>query len=439
VSKQELLDEILPEVIEECNRLAEHLSGLGRIPTIEEIEVAHRQMMRIFGGKLIEKVATLHHWGHTGRHLKCSCGAMAGFEGYREKTVVSMVGQAKVERAYYYCPSCRRGFAPMDESLGLSRRQLSRAVERSICRLAAVESFELASEDLYELSGVSVSAKETQLVSESVGKEMALQEASEVRAYFAQEIEIEPEDSPSVLVIGLDGKMVPTRSGHDRELKVVTVFDLVEPREKDRLSVGKTTYLGRFTEPDKLAEHVWVEAARRGVENAGAVIGLGDGAAWIWKLVSDQFPRAVQILDIFHAREHLWELGNALYGQGTEKTARFVNYKIKQVDEGRVDKVIAALSKLKATDATKAEMLREEIHYFTANRDRMDYPYYRKLGYHIGSGVVESGCKQFGARLDAVGMTWTEEGAGAIAALKAVKLSARWDSYWQPVRAPLCA
>lgn len=434
-----MLDEILPEVIEECNRLAEHLVSFGRIASIEEIEAAHRQMMQRIGGKLIEKMVALHHWGHEGRYRNCECGAKARFEGYREKTVVSMAGQARIERAYYYCPGCKAGFAPIDEALGLSRRQISLAVERSICRLAAVESFELASEDLYELAGVSVSAKEAQQVSESVGAEIALKQVNEVRRYLAGEIEIQPEDRPDVLVIGLDGKMIPTRSGHDRELKVVTVFDLVEPKEQERLSVGRTSYLGQFTEPDKLADHVWVEAARRGVEMAGVVIGLGDGATWIWRLISDQFPQAVQILDIFHAREHLWELGNVLYGQGTEKTERFVRYKIKQVDEGHVGKVIAALSKLKAADPAKAEKLREEIHYFSANRDRMNYPNYRRLGYHIGSGVVESACKQFGARLDAVGMRWTEEGAGAIAALRAVKLSGRWDSFWQPVRPPLYA
>ncbi len=431
-----MLDEILPEVIAECNRLAEHLAGLGRIASIEEIEVAHRQMMQRLGGKLIEKIASLHRWGHDGRYQACSCGAVARFEGYRKKTVVSMAGQARIDRAYYYCPSCRSGFAPIDKSLGLSRSQLSRAVERSICRLAAAESFELAAEDLYELAGVSVSAKEAQLVSESVGAAMAREQAEEVSSYFCEGLEIEPEDAPDVLVIGLDGKMIPTRAGHDRELKVVTVFDLAPTKKRDRLSVGRTSYLGRFMEPDKLAEHVWVEAARRGVEKAGVVIGLGDGAAWIWKLVADQFPNAVQILDIFHAREHLWELGNALYGQGEEKTERFVKYKIKQVDEGCVDKVIAALSNLKVADEKKKEKLREEIHYFRANRDRMDYPSYRDLGYHIGSGVVESGCKQFGARLDAVGMRWTEDGAGAIAALRAVKLSGRWDSYWQPARPP---
>ena len=185
---------------------------------------------------------------------------MAEFEGYRSRQIQTVIGTARIERAYYHCPSCRSGFAPLDQELGLSRRSLSRALERAICRLAAVESFEHTVEDLYDVGGVSVSAKEAQLVSESIGAAIALQ-----------------------------------------------------------------------------------EAARRGVDDAKVVIGLGDGAPWIWNLMGEHFPGAVQILDFYHASGHLWELGNALYGEGTERTKRFARYKQDQLKAGEVSKVIAAL------------------------------------------------------------------------------------------------
>ena len=166
---------------------------------------------------------------------------------------------------------------------------------------------------------------------------------------------------------------------------------------------------------------------------------IGDGAHWIWNQAQNHWPEAVQILDFWHVKDHIWELGNALWGEGTKKTKRFVGYKLDQIAAGKVGMVIKALSKLEVTGDEKAEILRQTIGYLRTNRHRMKYPKYKKKGYHIGSGVVESACKQFGARLDGAGMRWTERGAGAIAALRALKLSGRWDAYWQPVRQPLLA
>ena len=439
MSKQDLLNEILSEMHTECKRLIEHLASSEDV-SIERIEASFRQMMLRIGGKFIELYIRRSDLGYDGKRTECSCGKMAEFEGYRSRQIQTVIGTARIERAYYHCPSCRSGFAPLDQELGLSRRSLSRALERAICRLAAVESFEHTVEDLYDVGGVSVSAKEAQLVSESIGAAIALQDTAEVEAVWAEEMRIEAEDRPDVLCVEVDGKIVPTREG-GRELKVAAVSELVPSTkaESQRLEVGKTTYLGRFDCAQDFGRHVWVEAARRGVEDAKVVIGLGDGAPWIWNLMGEQFPNAVQILDFYHASEHLWKLGNALYGEGTERTKRFASYKQDQVKAGEVNKVIAALKRLKVADRDKQNKIRLEIGYLQENKDRMQYPIYRERGYHIGSGVVESACKQFGARLDQAGMRWIEPGAGAIAALRALKLSGRWDTYWKPARPPLYA
>jgi hypothetical protein len=199
-------------------------------------------MMLKIGAKFIELYVGRSDLGYKGKRTECSCGKMAEFEGYRSRVVQTMIGTARIERAYYHCPSCRSGFAPLDQELGLSRRSLSRALERAICRLAVVESFEHTVEDLYDVGGVSVSAKEAQLVSESIGATIAVQGAADVEAVWGEQMDIESEDSPEVLCIELDGKVVPTREG-GRELKVAAVCELVRSAKADerRLEVGRTT------------------------------------------------------------------------------------------------------------------------------------------------------------------------------------------------------
>lgn len=440
MSKEELLDHILPQVNAEFKQLAEHLCSMGRIPSVEEMEASYRQVMQRVGGKLIEQVVALQCYGKEGPRMQCECGEMATFEGYRSKTLTSMIGISKIERAYYYCSSCGSGFAPIDSKLGIGSGTFSAAVERGVCSLAAVEPFEKVSEHLYELSAVSVSAKGVQMASESRGARVVQEEESLVEAVFQDDEQVQSQEHPDVLCIGLDGKIVNLLD-RGRELKVASIYDLVPAKDgsQDKLRPGKTSYIGMFRESWEFGRHVYLEAMRRGAEHARVLIVLGDGAVWIWNLAAEHFPDAVQILDIYHVKEHLWELGKVLYGEGSKKTNSFVEYKCRQIESGKVDKVISALRKLNVTDEAQAEKLRVEIGYLESNKGRMNYPSYRKCGYHIGSGMVESACKQFGARLDQAGMRWIEAGAGAIAALRALWLSNKWESYWKPARPPLYA
>jgi hypothetical protein len=438
LSKEELLQSILPEVEEEIKRLAEYLTSFDQPPTVEEMEVSIRQLNQMVGSRLVEHIVALWGRGWEGTRIPCSCGQMARFHSYRRKVICTLVGTAEIERAYYYCEECGSGFCPIDEDLGVSRRAFSLAVQRGMSSLAAVEPFELVSKHLEDLAGVSVSAKEVQTVSEWWGEVVAKEESAQVEKAFAGEVEIEAEDTPDVLAVELDGKMVPMRDGTYRELKVGAICDLVPGKEeRGTLKPGVMSYVASFERAGEFGRRVWLSAARRGVEEAGAVTALGDGAAWIWNQVQEHYPQAEQILDFYHASEHIWVLGGVLFGQGSDRTSRFAKYKQNQILEGQVQKTISALRKLKPEESEKRERLRLEVGYLEENKVRMNYPSYRSRGYHIGSGIVESACKRFGARLDAAGMRWTEDGAGAIAALRAVWLSNRWESHWKPARPPL--
>lgn len=436
-----MLEEIILESIGEFNKILVHLSSLGRAASIEEMEAACRVGMRRITSHLMEVLIKESGKGYRGTSIVCSCGQNAKFVGYRKKRVQTLFGEITFERAYYHCASCGEGIHPLDEALGISRKEMSRALERSVCRLAAVESFESAAEDIWQLTGASISAKTIQTASEAEGETILMRMQNEAKGAVAGEVEIEAEEDPGVLVVGMDGKMVPTLSGY-KEMKVAAVYDLMPSGGRDGRSdpsVGRTTYIGQIGDPDTFGESVWVESLRRGSQHVGEIVVIGDGAHWIWNQAEVHWPEALQILDFWHVKDHMWELGSALWGEGTKKTRKFVAYKLSQIKKGKVGMAITALTKIKATTDEKAEVLRQTIGYLRTNRHRMNYPRYVKKGYHIGSGVVESACKQFGARLDGAGMRWSERGASAIAALRALKLSGRWDEHWQPVRQPLLA
>lgn len=442
MNSHELLEEILPDMTEEFKRVLGALSKLERTPTIEEMETYIQAGMLKVGARMMQALVAASGSGYEGSRRRCECGARAKFHSYRKKTVQTTIGTPTFARAYYYCKSCGGGVSPLDEELGITRRAISKKLERSICKLSAVEPFESVAEDIYEFTGASVCAKTVQVVSESAGEKLQADRRLAAHAAMYGEKEIEAEDKPHMLCISMDGKMITTPAGQ-REMKVGAVYDLVPAKKRrsdgNELEPGRITYQGDITDAEVFAELMFAEGIRRGADHADLLSVLGDGAAWIWNQAQTHWPRATQILDYYHASEHMWEIGNALYEQGSKKACRFVTYKLKQIWDGKVGKVITALRKLKADTQEKAKKLADTIHYFEANKDRMRYPRYRKKGLHIGSGVVESACKQFGARLDQAGMRWTEAGAGAIAALRSLKLSGRWDQYWQPARYPLVA
>ena len=162
------------------------------------------------------------------------------------------------------------------------------------------------------------------------------------------------------------------------------------------------------TEPAPFARRIIREAERRGFDTAARRVVLGDGAPWIWNFADEHFPDATQIVDIFHAKGHLFEVAKAIYGNGSEIGERWARKRREELDEGRVNEVIAALRSHAAT----CKEARKNAEYFSHNRERMNYPKFRAMGLCVATGVVEGGCKNIvGARLEQGGMRWTVAGA----------------------------
>ena len=180
-----------------------------------------------------------------------------------------------------------------------------------------------------------------------------------------------------------------------------------------------------------------MEAWKRGWSRAKKKVVIGDGAEWIWNLAADHFPGAVQIVDLYHARQHLWELVRKLHpnDDGNQKTWMKLHQK-RLLDKGKIERLVASIRSLSSDNPEVSEKIRTEADYFERNADRMRYPKFRRQHLFVGSGVIEAGCKTvIGSRLKRSGMFWTVRGANAILALCCRHLNGRFEDYWASRRA----
>ena len=384
------------------------------------------------------------HADHSGPTVACACGRRARYAGRRSKTFTRALGPLTLERAYYHCAACGRGSCPRDRALGLQATSLSAATTRMVGLTAAEVSFAKSSELLAVLAGVDVETRQVERAAEALGREVA-----------ADEVAVTGQTAPATaptMYLGLDGTGVPVRpaevegrrgkqpdgSAKTREVKLATVWT-AEGRDKAGRPVrdlGSVSYnaavesaASRDTDPQPaaFAQRVYREAIRRGFDTAAQRVVIGDGAAWIWNLAAEQFPGAIEIVDIYHAKQHLCDVAKAIYGPGTDLADRWARDRRDELDAGRLCAVVAALR----VHVETTPEARKCIHYVFRNRHRMRYPQFRARGLCVSSGVVEAGCKQLGDRLKRAGMRWTVAGANAIIALRCCILSGRFEDFWE--------
>ena len=198
-----------------------------------------------------------------------------------------------------------------------------------------------------------------------------------------------------------------------------------------------TTYTGAIETAEEFGKRLYLEAWKRGWNRAQKKVVIGDGAEWIWNLAQQHFPGAIQIVDLYHARQHLWTVARLLYPYDTGQQKSWMRLHQKRLlDKGKIAKLVAALRSLQSRNLEVAEKMRVEADYFATNTERMRYPKFRKQHLFVGSGVIEAGCKTvIGSRLKQSGMFWTVRGANAILALRCSHLNGRFEDYWEGRRA----
>jgi len=405
-----------------------------------------RAAMRV-AARAVERRINADTSDHRGPTASCACGEPARYVDRRSKTFTSVLGPLVLERAYYHCAACEEGFCPRDRALGLNDSSLSPGVVRMVGQVGATVSFEEGHEFLRELAGVDVPAKHVERAAEALGREIAEDER--------RVVEPPPPGEPvaPTLYLGLDGTGVPMRaselvgregkqsdgSSKTREVKLCVVWS-AEGRDDEDTPVrdpGSVTYSAAIEsaaqrdtdeEPSPFATRVEREAARRGFAQASRRAVLGDGAPWIWNLATEHFPDAVQILDRYHAKQHLSDVAKAIYGATSDLGQQWARTRHDELDAGDSEALLAALR----AHAAANDEARKCVDYLDANRRRTRYPEFHAAGLCTSSGVVEAGCKvAIGTRLKRTGMHWTVAGADAIIALRCCMLSGRFEDFWE--------
>ena len=432
---------------QEIDRLIQHvfrdITQLGHID-LEASEMAIRATSHRIGGRLLEKLLNADGGGYRGTTVECRKGHRARFVEYREKELVTVLSAANVRRAYYHCDLCGEGVIPKDLALDIVDTSFSPGMRRMMGQVGGKEAFDDGRKDLEILAGVMVTTKAVERISEATGKRIEQQNQREQKhALSGKVVPFISKVAISNLYIAIDGTGVPVvkretegRKGKDktgqaktREAKLGCVFTqtTVDAEGYAVRDEDSTTYVGAIEKAEECGNRIYAEAVRRGIAQAQKIIFLGDGAKWIWGIADEHFPAAIQIVDLYHAREHLTKVAKL-----GKKSEEWLSARREELDAGNIENITNALNKLRPKDKVIQKEIKTEMEYFQRNAKRMRYAEFRSQGLFVGSGVIEAGCKTIiGQRLKLSGMHWTVRGANAIIALRCCQMSNRWEEFWE--------
>ena len=339
----------------------------------------------------------------------------------------------------------RRVFFPLDQQLGVSETHWSESIAQQAVWLYGQVEDDLAEQVLQKIGGLNISDTSIWRQAQKWGEKIRV--AENVQAIVAiglpQKGQVIQGQVPHERSMGvaMDGGMMNVRKEGWKELKVGTVFD-IEPRvEMDPVTQERTphghavcnSYVAVLGGPERFGRRVWAEAVRREFPEAGDSIVIGDGASWIWNVAGEHFGTSRQVVDWYHAKEHLYAVAHQLFGEGSAEAHRWVRGMETPLYQGQAVRIAEQVQALVQRHRRVAKRLRQEAGYFKHHQRRMQYLETREDGFPIGSGMVESGCKQFRARFTGPGMRWNRESAERLLPVRAAILSKRFDQVWRTV------
>jgi hypothetical protein len=474
-------EEMKRQLLAQAETTIEHL--MDQLQEVKDGDLSHLEHLILqtvmeLGRKEMETLLT-----HAAREAtpseppESSCGHGLRLVSYRERQMLTLMGRLRMTRAYYHCEENKQrnekeppletcaGVAPFDQQWGLTQSQSSPGVQRLLAKLSARLTHEEVAEAVEDLLPVRMSARQVGSVIQPIGEAFLLQEDQQMVQILHQggekqlsETQRQEEQGPSIrrLYVELDGVMARLRRGsvpmeaqeHEREgdvyreVKVGAVFVGEAGPERSELVpgvfvdvAGPKLYVARRTTAEDFGPRLYALARQAGLLCAQQVVILGDGAKWIWNLATEQFPGAVQIVDEYHAREHVWDVARAAFAAEADLRDSWAHQVIELLSQGRIEEVIAAIEKLPPLSPPpgKAKSVAEtEAEYFRINQQRMRYPVFRAQGMHLGSGIAEAACKTVvSTRAKRSGMRWTPQGLAAILALRTAVLSQEFEHRWQ--------
>jgi len=450
--------------IETINGLAQQLAEIFKVavmerqkagagaPLIAEIENGMREALRQIGKQALGMFLSSMQ-ATPDSEIDCPCGGELHYQRMRTAKVISVFGRVTYERAYYAGCGCQQGQAPLDEQFGLEPGAVTAGLA-ALLGLAGIEfSYDQSPKWLQAYLLFDVSENTVRSETEQMGALQAQQEEELIQhtqdEVVLQERQRHPGSVPPRLYGSMDAAKVRIqpriKQGQEaeehedwRDMKVLCWFEtetvpLAQRSKRQRQKVQREQiplraknmrYFCDITEAENFGKLLWATGCTVNADLSPELIFLGDGAVWIWNLVAKYYPNAIQIVDWYHAEEYLEDLAVAAFPDLSERTA-WLEGLTQTLWDGQVEQVISACKAL----APSGGEARKAVTYFYNNAERMRYDQFRAAGYMIGSGTVESGCKQIVThRLKLPGAQWTVTGAVQTAKARAAWLSGQWQT-----------
>ncbi len=340
---------------------------------------------------------------------------------------MTLLGPVTVGRAYYHCPECGGSAVPYDARVGLGSEAVSVGLAKAVTMLAVGHPYREAAGILKALTGPPLGAETIRRLTLRLGQAASTQEE---QAAGQMETWTPPAATamPQRLYTSVDGVMVRLQAGF-KEAKTVVCYG------EDARGRSRRRFMVRFESAGQFKAHAWAASCRHGLEHAQEKVLLGDGAAWIWDHVGGVLGQDVtQIVDWYHATQHVWACGRVLHGEGTAQTRAWAESITSLLHEGQVRRIIQRLQDQRSQTRApaKRQALSGLITYLTNQDHRLAYDLFRARALDIGSGQVEAACKHVvAARMKRSGMRWSPAGAQAVLSLRCVWLNEEWDDFWE--------
>lgn len=408
-------------------------------PDMEAWEQAILTASLAAGAKSLGTILAVIGGGRRAEPVVCACGQRMASAGLRTKQVITLLGDIAFPRSLFVCPRCGASRFPADQALDIERTGFSPGVRRLMARAGAKHSFVEAEDDLRVYARISVGRRDIERVSEDVGRKI---EASQAR----QAVE-PPQVRPPipVMYIEYDGTEAPMRKSElagckgklpgtppkGREVKVGCVFTqaTVDENGYPVRDEDSTTYIAGIESSTLFGDRIYHEAVRRGLDLAGRVVVLTDGANYNRTIRETHFAQALHIVDLYHAREHLTTLMDLLHlDPPTRETWS------DKLDQGWIENLTQAATRILPIRGKRRSLAAKEIRFFQKNAERMRYAAFRSQGLFVGSGVIEAACRTVVCRrCKNPGMFWSRRGAHAILQARCSILSGRFDADWEEI------
>lgn len=423
MDREQFVAEMVAGFKQDCQQIFDKVEEAPKGKVVETVEFDVREMAHARYRQVVEKAVEVRERnGERKKGLVCSCQQPMRMVSQRPKSILSVVGELRFKRRYYRCDACGASRVPFDEDVGLNQRYTSGAM-RLMTRCGAQHSFRQAQDELWELAGLKVS--------DNTIRHKTLQIAHQIRRQ--QQAGHPPQTDPAArygpqdrVYITMDATKANTREDGWRDVKLSALYDQQLQRKH---------YVANLQPAHQFGLTVRQYAGAVGVWQAREKVGAGDGADWVWRQLEVNFPILDHhVLDFYHLGEHVYKAAWTIHPEGSDRGQRWAKAQLHLAKHHGGQRLIAALELSRKRDKRpKAKhAIQQLVDYLTKHKDRMNYPQMLAAGIRIGTGPLESGCKNvIGQRLKGRGMRWRVENAEAMACLRALLASSGcWNALW---------